>query len=132
MHDPPRILIVDDNEANRDILTTRLATQGYDLSEAADGEEAVAAAKAVVYDAILMDVHMPKMDGLAATRAIRALEGPGGRAPIIAMSADVMPQSIERCRAAGMVDHVAKPVQIKALHEVLARKMAEQRRRNAA
>jgi CheY-like chemotaxis protein len=74
------------------------------------------------------------MDGLAATRAIRQLGGAGGQVPIIAMSADVMPQSIERCRSAGMVDHLAKPVQMKALHEVLARRMAEQqqRRRNAA
>ena len=70
---------------------------------------------------------MPKMDGLAATQAIRALKGPGGKAPIIAMSADVMPHSIERCRVAGMVDHLAKPVQMRALHETLSRWMAPQK-----
>ena len=79
---------------------------------------------------------MPGMDGLAATRAIRQLDGPGAQTPIIAMSADVMPQNIERCRAAGMVDHLAKPVQIKTLHAVLARCMTEQKnkqkRRSAA
>jgi len=94
---------------------------------------AVQAASAQVYDAILMDVHMPRMDGLAATRAIRALPGASGKTPIIAMSADVLPQSVERCRAAGMVDHLAKPVQLRALHDTLARWFAhEQKRRNAA
>ena len=93
-----------------------------------------AAAAAQVYDAILMDVHMPKMDGLAATRAIRALKGGAGKTPIIAMSADVMPHSVDRCRAAGMVDYLAKPVQLKALHDTLARWMAPQaqKRRSAA
>jgi adenylate cyclase len=71
MHDPPRILIVDDNEANRDILTTRLATQGYDLSEAADGEEAVAAAKALLPDLILLDVMMPKLNGFEVCRRLK-------------------------------------------------------------
>jgi CheY-like chemotaxis protein len=83
-----------------------------------------------VYDAILMDLHMPKMDGLAATRAIRALKGPAGKTPIIAMSADVMPNSIDRCRAAGMVDHLAKPVQLRALHDTLARWMAPQKQKS--
>ena len=60
MHDPPRILIVDDNETNRDILATRLATQGYDLCQAADGEEALVAARTLSPDLILLDVMMPK------------------------------------------------------------------------
>jgi signal transduction histidine kinase/ActR/RegA family two-component response regulator len=127
-----RVLLVDDHPMNLRLGETLLGLLGCEVDLAASGEEAVAAAKAKVYDAILMDVHMPKMDGLTATRAIRKLDGAGGRVPIIAMSADVMPQSIERCRAAGMVDHLAKPVQMKALHEVLAQHMAEQRRRNAA
>ena len=127
-----RVLLVDDHPMNLRLGETLLGLLGCEVDLAASGEEAVAAAKAKVYDAILMDVHMPKMDGLTATRAIRKLDGAGGRVPIIAMSADVMPQSIERCRAAGMVDHLAKPVQMKALHEVLAQRMAEQRRRNAA
>jgi Response regulator receiver domain len=60
MHDPPRVLIVDDNETNRDILATRLATQGYDLCQAADGEEALVAARTLSPDLILLDVMMPK------------------------------------------------------------------------
>src|SRR5215813_426318 len=72
MHDPPSILIVDDNEANRDILATRLATQGYDLCQAADGEEALAAAKALLPDLILLDVMMPKIDGIEVCRRLKS------------------------------------------------------------
>jgi adenylate cyclase len=71
MHDPPRILIVDDNEANRDILTTRLATKGYDLSEAAGGEEAIAAAKAPLPDLILLDVMIPTLNGFEVCRRLK-------------------------------------------------------------
>jgi signal transduction histidine kinase/ActR/RegA family two-component response regulator len=122
-----RVLLVDDHPMNLRLGETLLGLLGCQVDLAASGEEAVQAAAAQVYDAILMDVHMPKMDGLAATRAIRALNGPGGKAPIIAMSADVMPHSVERCRAAGMVDHLAKPVQMRALHETLSRWMARQK-----
>jgi signal transduction histidine kinase/CheY-like chemotaxis protein len=122
-----RVLLVDDHPMNLRLGETLLGLLGCQVDVAATGEEAVQAAAAQVYDAILMDLHMPKMDGLAATRAIRALKGAAGKAPIIAMSADVMPHSIDRCRAAGMVDHLAKPVQLKALHDTLARWMAPQK-----
>jgi adenylate cyclase len=72
MHDPPRILIVDDNEANRDILLTRLATQAYDLYKAADGEEAIATAKSVLPDLILLDVMMPKLNGFEVCRRLKS------------------------------------------------------------
>jgi adenylate cyclase len=71
MHDPPRILIVDDSETNRDILATRLATQGYDLCQAADGEEALAVAKALIPDLILLDVMMPKLNGIEVCRRLK-------------------------------------------------------------
>ena len=71
MHSPPRILIVDDNETNRDILVTRLATQGYDLMQAADGEEAIEVARKSSPDLILLDVMMPKIDGIEATSGSR-------------------------------------------------------------
>src|SRR5215211_4528633 len=71
MHNPPRILIVDDNETNRDILATRLATQGYQLSQAADGEEALVAAKEQLPDLILLDVMMPKIDGVEVCRRLK-------------------------------------------------------------
>jgi signal transduction histidine kinase/CheY-like chemotaxis protein len=127
-----RVLLVDDHPMNLHLGETLLGLLGCEVDLAASGEEALAAARAKTYDAVLMDVHMPGMDGLAAARAIRALGGHNAATPIIAMSADVMPQSVERCRAAGMVDHVAKPIQIKALHEVLQRRMDDQKRRSAA
>jgi CheY-like chemotaxis protein len=71
MHDPARILIVDDNLTNRDILATRLAVHGYDLSQAADGEEAVAAVRTVVPDLVLLDVMMPKLNGIDACRVLK-------------------------------------------------------------
>jgi CheY-like chemotaxis protein len=129
-----RVLLVDDHPMNLRLGETLLNMLGCEVDLAASGEEAVQAASAQLYDAILMDLHMPKMDGLAATRAIRALSGPAGKTPIIAMSADVMPHSVDRCHAAGMVDHLAKPVQLRALHDTLARWMAPQaqKRRSAA
>ena len=72
MHTPPRILIVDDNETNRDILRTRLGPQGYDMLEAADGEEAVAMARLHHPDLILLDVMMPKLNGIEACRQLKA------------------------------------------------------------
>src|SRR5882757_4420955 len=71
MHDPPRILIVDDNETNRDILATRLATQGYDLCQATDGQEALDAAKTLLPDLILLDVMMPKLNGIEVCRRLK-------------------------------------------------------------
>jgi len=74
-----------------------------------------------------MDVHMPGMDGLAAARAIRALPAPLGAVPIIALSADVLPDQIARCRAAGMDDHVAKPIRREELVAAVGRALgAEQ------
>src|SRR6516164_6392553 len=72
MHSPPRILIVDDNEMNRDILVTRLSTQNYELLQAADGEEALAAAAQHLPDLILLDVMMPKIDGMEVCRRLKA------------------------------------------------------------
>ncbi len=73
------------------------------------------------YDAVLMDVHMPVMDGVAATRAIRAMSEKVGRVPIIGLSADVMPESLERCMSAGMDDHLGKPVNVVKLQTSLMR-----------
>ena len=71
MHDPPRILIVDDNEANRDILDARLKVHGYDLLQAVDGEEALVAARQHLPDLILLDVMMPKLDGFEVCRRLK-------------------------------------------------------------
>ncbi|KSB87557.1 hypothetical protein AS593_21050 [Caulobacter vibrioides] len=116
-----RVLLVDDHPMNRELGAAMLTLAGCAVETAEDGDEAVRAAALGRFDIILMDIHMPRMDGLAAARAIRALPGPAGRAPIIALSADVMPQQIERCRQAGMVDHVAKPIQRDVLIAALNR-----------
>ena len=115
----PRVLVVDDHETNRTVACLMLETIGFDHAIACDGLEAVAAAAAEPFDLILMDVRMPNMDGLAATRAIRALPDAGGRVPIVAMTADAMPEDVARCLAAGMNAHMAKPVSVKAITEVL-------------
>ena len=75
-----------------------------------DGQEAVNAASAEAFDLILMDVRMPVIDGLAATRAIRALADPASQTPILAVTAEAMPEDAARCRSAGMDGHLAKPV----------------------
>ena len=116
-----RVLLVDDHPMNRDLGATVLKLLGCEVTLACDGAEAVELAAAGAFDAILMDIHMPVMDGVEAARVIRALDGPAAMAPIIAMSADVMPEMVERCRRAGMNDAVGKPIQIEALHAALAR-----------
>jgi signal transduction histidine kinase/CheY-like chemotaxis protein len=111
-----RILLVDDHPMNREIGVALLTLAGCQVDIAEDGQQAVEAASQGAYDMILMDIHMPRMDGLAATRAIRSLPSPAARVPIIAMSADALPQQVERCYAAGMVDHIAKPIQRELLY----------------
>ena len=108
--EPARVLIVDDHPTNREVARLMLAPLGCDIFEAVDGVEAVEMASAAPYDLILMDVRMPRMDGLAATRAIRALDGAFARTPILAVTADAMPEDAARCLAAGMDGHVAKPL----------------------
>ena len=116
-----RILLVDDHPMNRELGGLMLNLLGCTVDMACDGREAIEAARANVYDAILMDVHMPGVDGLAATRAIRSLDGPSSRTPIIAMSADVLPEQVARMREAGMVDSVGKPIDLDSLQACLAR-----------
>ncbi|PTS90342.1 MULTISPECIES: hybrid sensor histidine kinase/response regulator [unclassified Caulobacter] len=111
-----RILLVDDHPMNREIGVALLTLAGCQVDIAEDGQQAVEAASQGRYDIILMDIHMPRMDGLAATRAIRNLPSPAAHVPIIAMSADALPQQVERCYAAGMVDHIAKPIQRELLY----------------
>jgi signal transduction histidine kinase len=119
-----RILLVDDHPMNREIGAALLTLVGCEVETADNGQQAVAKAARGGFDIILMDIHMPEMDGLAATRAIRALDGGAGAVPIIAMSADALPQQVERCYAAGMVDHVAKPVQREVLYAKVSRWLA--------
>jgi PAS domain S-box-containing protein len=105
-----RILLVDDVAMNRELVRTMLAPFGFDLAEASGGAEAVAAALGEAFDLILMDLHMPGMDGYAATRAIRQTSQANRATPILALSANVLPEHHAACRAAGMNDHIAKPI----------------------
>jgi CheY-like chemotaxis protein len=106
---------------NLEIGAALLTLAGCEVDLAENGKEAVERATNGHYDMILMDIHMPQMDGLQATRAIKALRTPAGDVPIIAMSADALPRQVERCYAAGMVDHIAKPIQREVLYAKVER-----------
>lgn len=118
---PLHVLVVDDNPVNRRILTTVLDQLGCRSDVATDGATAIAAASAHRYDAILMDVQMPDMDGFATTRAVRELGGELGEVPIIALTAHAAESHRRVCLEAGMSDFLAKPVEPAALLAALAR-----------
>lgn len=120
-----RILMADDAAANRELVVAILGGMGVALETVENGAQAVEAARQGGYDLILMDVHMPVMDGLDATRAIRALEGEAGRVPIVALTANVQPDQVQRCRDAGMDDHVGKPIQVAELLRVIAARLEQ-------
>jgi CheY-like chemotaxis protein len=121
---PPglRVLLAEDNQVNRTLVRTVLASLDVELTEARDGLEAVDAAQSTPFDIILMDLRMPRLDGMAATRRIRTELGPNVCAPIIAFSADAAAQM-----AAGLFDAlVAKPLSPAALIQAMADVMAPQ------
>jgi PAS domain S-box-containing protein len=109
-----RVLIVDDARANRELILALLGPFDLQLTEAADGLEALEAATRTPFDLVLMDLQMPGMDGMAAARAIR-----GGdlnqQTPIVAVSASVQPSDVDACRQAGMDDHIGKPISAREL-----------------
>ncbi len=113
------ILVVEDDPISRRILAGLLKEEGRDIDTAVNGTEAVEAAKRRPYDAILMDIQMPEMDGFAATRAIRALPTPSGATPVIAMTADADLLQGDEWRDCGMIDFVTKPINRKQVNEKL-------------
>jgi PAS domain S-box-containing protein len=116
-----RLLVVDDNAVNRELICTLLAPFDLDIETAQDGVEAVEAALRSPFDLILMDVQMPNMDGLAATRRIRESASQSSqRVPIIAMTANVLPEQVARCFEAGMDGHIGKPISPAKLLELLS------------
>jgi signal transduction histidine kinase/CheY-like chemotaxis protein len=121
-----RLLIADDNLANRAVLQTLLEGEGAECGLAADGLEAVEAWEVGAWDVILMDIHMPKLDGLGAVRQIRALERARSldRTPVIAVTASVMADEIRRYTGAGIDAVAAKPVQFEALLSQIEQVMA--------
>jgi adenylate cyclase len=137
MHKPPRILVVDDNEVNRDILVTRLEIHGYELLQAADGEEALAAAKKHLPDLILLDVMMPKIDGIEVTRRIKA-DASMPFIPIILVTAKADSKDVVEGLDAGADEYLTKPVdqislvarvksvlRIKELHDTVTAQAAD-------
>jgi two-component system, sensor histidine kinase len=105
-----RILLVEDNGTNRLVASRMLERMGHHVDSAEDGHEAVLAVRAIPYDLILMDIMMPEMDGLTATRLIRREPAPNGTAPIIGLTANAMESKAAECREAGMNGFIGKPV----------------------
>ncbi|MFM5747707.1 response regulator [Aeromonas caviae] len=116
-----RILLAEDNELNQQVALELLRAVGADVSIAGNGAIALEMVAQTHYDLILMDMQMPVMDGLAATRLLREREGIGQHTPILAMTANVMAGDRERCLAAGMDDHIAKPIDPDRLYAALQR-----------
>jgi len=116
-----RVLLVEDNAVNRRVCEALLDRLGCSVVSAADGALAVEQVRTATFDVILMDCQMPVMDGFEATRAIRALPGPGRDTPILALTADALPEVRERCLALGMNDYVTKPISSAQLAAALAR-----------
>jgi len=118
---PLRILLAEDNAVNQKLALQLLRRMGYRADVAADGLEALAALQRQVYDVVLIDVQMPEMDGLQASRAIVA-EWPRERRPrLVAMTANAMAEDRAECLAAGMDDHLAKPIRVEELALALGR-----------
>ena len=125
-----RVLLVEDNLLNQEVAAELLAIEGVVVDLAENGEVALRRVQQASYELVLMDVQMPVMDGIAATKAIRQLPMLD-KLPIVAMTASVMDEDRERCLQAGMNDHLPKPIEPQRLHELLRRWIAPRRTRLA-
>jgi CheY-like chemotaxis protein len=121
---PVRVLVAEDNIVNQKVAARMLEKLGVRPDLAANGCEAVEMFCLLPYDLIFMDCQMPEMDGYAAAREIRRKEGPNRRVPIVAMTAEVLAGCREQCLAAGMDDHIAKPVTMVFLFEAMRKWIA--------
>jgi CheY-like chemotaxis protein len=116
-----RLLVVEDNVANLKVAVRMVEKLGYRADVAANGTEAIRAVSEMHYDAVLMDCHMPELDGFEATRQIRRDEPDGKHTPVIAMTASALSGDRERCLAAGMDDYISKPIKMHVVAAVLER-----------
>jgi len=116
------VLLVEDNSINREVALALLTGVNLVVDEAEDGVQAVAMVGTNEYDLVLMDVRMPNMDGLEATRVIRSMAGKEDL-PILAMTANVFAEDRQACREAGMDDFVAKPVEMEDLFTAIIRSL---------
>lgn len=114
-----KVLVVEDNEMNRDMLSRRLERRGFEVVIAVDGAEGVALAKSELPDIVLMDMSLPVMNGWEATRAIKA-DPATGKMPVIALTAHSMPGDREKAMEAGCDDYDVKPVELPRLLEKMA------------
>ena len=119
-----RVLVAEDNEVNQIVIRATLEQMGYFCEVVSDGLEAVQQVYRGGFDVVLMDIQMPGMDGQAATRRIRALDGAAGDIPIIALTANAMVADRESYLAAGMNGYVSKPISAKQLHAAIAQAVA--------
>jgi CheY-like chemotaxis protein len=114
-----RVLVVDDHEINRRTLGLLLGPMGAQVTEAADGEEALQRTRTEAFDLILMDVVMPVLDGRATVRRLRAEPGLNRYTPVIGVTGGDAPEELDACAKAGMDACVAKPVSAEALYEAI-------------
>jgi CheY-like chemotaxis protein len=119
---PLRVLLAEDNPVNRKVALRLLERLGYEARAVNNGAEALQALAEQEYDLVFMDVQMPVMDGLTATRRIRADLPPGRQPAIIALTANAIAGDSERCREAGMDDYVSKPVTPEDIHNAIVRR----------
>ena len=120
-----RILFVDDNAINRQVIRAMLDAAGVEMSEAEDAETGLRMIADEDFDLILMDIRMPGMDGLAATRKLRERGDAKGALPVIVVTADTAPNLKADCLSSGANDLVMKPVQMDVLFDTLGRIIAE-------
>lgn len=117
----PRVLVAEDNEVNSLVVTSMLEHNGCEVTCVENGEEAVRAVASRPFDLVFMDVQMPQMDGIQATKAIRQLPGPCRNVAIIALTASILREDAITCQSAGMNDFISKPINEKVISDALKR-----------